>query len=230
MKLKAFTLVEILITVLVLAVLSSTGIALWSGAVDNARQRICAQNQYILDESLKMYIYDKDTVPVSLSSLVPEYSTIAIARISKEKLLFKPTRNVCLAIINIDNGKQAWASFSDYIMGNRSILRCPAKTGDGLSYGYNAELQSAADKVTKYKQLKDSGSPIICDSDSSTFSMVGDNIVGAAFRHTSIGRQPVAIVSTGHSAVRITPDNPNPGAGHPVIGFPSLSQRKPPVG
>jgi prepilin-type N-terminal cleavage/methylation domain-containing protein len=219
MKLKAFTLVEILITVLVLAILSSTGIALWSGAVDNARQRICAQNQYILDESLKMYIYDKDAVPVSLSSLVPGYSAIAIAKISKEKLLFKPIRNICLALINIDDGRQAWASFSDYTMGNRSILRCPAKKGEGLSYGYNAALNTL-DPVSVYRLLKANDMPIICDSNNPTFSMDDEgNIAGADFRHTRIGGQSVAIVHTGRSAVSIIHGNPNPSAGHPIMGL-----------
>jgi len=213
MKLKAFTLVEILVSVLILAILSSVGIVLWDGAVDNARQRICAQNQYILDESLKIYIYDKEAVPISLSSLVPEYSAFAIAKISKENFLFKPARNISLALININDGRQAWASsvFSDYIMGNKSILRCPANKGGGLSYGYNIQLKDleGGAAIDKYKELQSNSMPIICDCDNSTFDAPDGNINGAAFRHGKIGGDAVAVAIGGDGPIQITPDNTN---------------------
>ena len=211
MRLKAFTLVEILITVLVVAVLSSVGIFIWDGTVDDARQRVCAQNQYLIEESLKMYIYEKDAVPVSLSSIVPEYSDIVIARLSKENIFFKPARNMRLALIAIDDGSQAWAAFSDYTMGNKSILRCPAKKGGGISYAYNVALDSGNPKAS-YKGLKNNGLPIVCDSNNPTFSMAGKNIDGAAFRHTRMFAEPVAIAYTADGIdIKITSSDTNYG-------------------
>ena len=209
MKLKAFTLVETLITVLVVAVLSSVGIFIWDGTVDDARQRICGQNQYLIEESLKMYIYEKDAVPVSLSSIVPEFTDIVIAKIGKENIFFKPTRNIYLALIAIDDGPQAWAAFSDYTMGNKSILRCPAKKGGGISYAYNIGLDTGNPKAS-YRGFKNNGIPIVCDSDSPIFSTDGSNIVGAAFRHTRMFREPAAIACTADGIdIKITSSDTN---------------------
>jgi prepilin-type N-terminal cleavage/methylation domain-containing protein len=210
MRLKAFTLVEILVTVLIIAILSSFGVVLWDNSVDSARQRICAQNQYILLESLKMYIYDKDTVPVSLSSIVPEYSEFAIAKISRENPMFKPTRSISLALININDGRQAWAlsRLSDYIKGNSGILRCPAKEGDGLSYAYNAVL-TTGDALTKFRELESQNLPIICDSNNATFQAPNGNISGAAFRHGRrlIAAREIALSAGGGGIRQITPNN-----------------------
>jgi prepilin-type N-terminal cleavage/methylation domain-containing protein len=212
MKIKAFTLVEILVTVLVVAILSSMGLVLWDNSVDTARQRICAQNQYILQESLKMYIYDRDTVPVSLSAIAPEYTDLALAKLNRENPLLKPIRAINLALIRINDGKKAWAEgkLSDYIRGDSNILRCPAKQGSGLSYGYNETLNTG-DALTKFRELENNGLPIICDSDNATFSASGGNITGAAFRHgrNFIAQREIALSSGGRGVVQITPSNKN---------------------
>ncbi|TRZ50525.1 MAG: hypothetical protein D4S01_06565, partial [Dehalococcoidia bacterium] len=144
-----------------------------------------------------------------LSSIVPEFTDIVIARISKENIFFKPTRYIYLALIAIDDGSQAWAAFSDYTMGNKSILRCPAKKGGGISYAYNVVLNTGNPKVS-YKGLKNNGLPILCDSNNATFSMSGKNIDGAAFRHTRMFREPAAIAYTADGIdIRITPSDKN---------------------
>jgi len=144
--------------------------------------------------------------------LAPEYSGFAIAKISKENSLFKPIRSICLALVNINDGRQAWASvkFSDYIGGNISIMHCPAKKGDGISYAYNAEL-TTGNALTKLRALENQNLPIICDSDQDTFQAPGGNISGAAFRHGRklIATNDIAIAIGTNGPVQVTPDNAN---------------------
>jgi prepilin-type N-terminal cleavage/methylation domain-containing protein len=175
-KITAFTLVEVLIAVVIIAILSSLGVAVWDGSVDNARQKICAQNQTILMESLKMFVYDKDAVPTTLSDLEPAYIELALAKIEKKDYLFKPIRTICLAFIRINDGKEAWAiPLSDYVKIDSNVTRCPANNYGATSYGINNSITNTA----TFKQALNNNVPIICDCDNTSFSSISD----AAYRH-----------------------------------------------
>jgi len=192
-KITAFTLVEVLIAVAIIAILSSLGVGVWDSSVDNARQKICAQNQIILLESLKMFAYDKDAVPTTLSGLDPEYIELAMANIEKENPLFKPLRSTYLALLRINDGKQAWAiPLSDYIKLDSNVTCCPANTQGGISYGMNSAITNAQ----TLKSAISAGSPIICDCNNSRFSSLSSE---AAYRHGKMFGSKVAVCMMGNT-------------------------------
>jgi prepilin-type N-terminal cleavage/methylation domain-containing protein len=192
-KITAFTLVEVLIAVVIIAILSSLGVAVWDSSVDNARQKICAQNQTILLESLKMFVYDKDAVPTTLSGLGPEYIELAMAKIEKENPLFKPVRNICLAFLRVNDGKEALAGpLSDYVKLDPSVTRCPANTQGGTSYGMNSAITNAQ----TLKNAISAGSPIISDCDNDRFSSFPSQ---AAYRHGKMFGSKVAVCMMGNT-------------------------------
>jgi len=188
MRLKGFTLIEILISVLVIAILSSVSIVTWDKMVDRVRQDICGQNQSLQAESLKLYIYDKRAVPASLSQLEPCYVDMAIAKLKKERPFIYAKRKISLAMLNIDIAKDAWAvDYRDYIGNNSSILKCPADTrAVTYSYGYNSQLLNG-NPIDAYNNIVSGDEPIICDCNGNTFDGAGGNLSGAAFRHGSRG-------------------------------------------
>lgn len=211
MKRRAFTLIEVLITVLILSILSSVSLVVWNSMVDKTRQEICQQNELILLEALKFYVYDNEAVPTSLSKLVPEYTDFAIASLKKDRPYVLAMRKICLALLSLDEGRKAWAkpSFKDYLGMSKDVLHCPAKKGEGISYGFNASLLlnsiggTSASKVKIYEYMVENDAPIICDCDASTFYVMGGKITGAAFRHggtlvSGIANTPLkAMVVTG---------------------------------
>jgi prepilin-type N-terminal cleavage/methylation domain-containing protein len=133
---KAFTLTEILIVVFILAILSSVGIVSWDRMIEKARVSICQQNQAIILNGIIFYIEDNEAVPTTLSSLYPEYTDIALAKLREKHPVSAAKRKILLALLYINDGRPAWAqSFRYYIGGNRSVLHCPSDPNqNNMSY------------------------------------------------------------------------------------------------
>jgi len=192
MKNKAFTLIEVLITVLIISILSSASLVVWSSMMEKTREEICQQNELILMEALKFYIYDNEAVPTSLSKLVPEYADFAIASLKKSRPQALAMRKIYLALLYIDEGSVAWAArpnFKRYLGMNATVLRCPSKKGSGLSYGFADVLERTTlfsgpiTKVGIHKIMVANGLPIIADCSTSTFSISGNTVRGVDYRH-----------------------------------------------
>jgi len=191
MKNKAFTLIEVLVTVLIISILSSASLVVWSSMMEKTREEICQQNELILMEALKFYIYDNEAVPTSLSKLVPEYTDFAIASLKKSRPLALAMRKIYLALLDIDEGSMAWAvpGFKNYLGMNATVLRCPSKKGAGISYGYADVLEKTTlfgtpiTKVGIYKIMVANSLPIIADCSNPTFSINGNTVNGVDYRH-----------------------------------------------
>ena len=180
MNRKAFTLTELLITVLVLSILSAASLVVWNSMIEKTRQAVCLQNELILLEAMKFYIYDNEAVPTSLSKLVPEYTDFAIASLKKSKPHVLAMRKIYLALLDIDEGSIAWAkppNFKNYLGMNARVLRCPSKKGSGISYGFADFLtkdsfhDKARSKVYLFKLLEAYNLPIIADCSKPTFTI-----------------------------------------------------------
>jgi prepilin-type N-terminal cleavage/methylation domain-containing protein len=184
MKRKGFTLIEILISITVLIILASISLYTWTGVVDKVKQRVCEQNQLIIQEALWLYIYKNDAVPTSLSQVEP-YTDTAIAHLEKNKPQMFAMRKLYLALIRMDEAKNAIAGEFSRYTGGSYVLRCPAKIGEGISYGFNDRLLAKDSRpIDLLGELSSKNIPVICDCDNPTF--FADNaagLKGGAFRH-----------------------------------------------
>ncbi|NQT90999.1 MAG: type II secretion system protein, partial [Candidatus Omnitrophica bacterium] len=193
---KAFSLLEMIVVVMIIAILSAVGVFVWDEVISNTKTQICEQNQMIIKDALKYYIADNEAVPLSLSQITPEYTDLALARLNEKSPGSMSMRKFYIALLKIDGTSTACAGeFVDYVGGNADYLECPMNEGGGISYGYNIELRTgiqnaSVDGVQLFKELEADNIPIICDSDNDTFT-AGDNgnITGAALRH---GRRIIA--------------------------------------
>lgn len=193
MNIKSYTLTEILIVLVVLSILASVGIVAWDTTISTSKQRICAQNQILISESLRYYIYENNAVPTSLSMLSPKYTDIALAALKRDKPFEYAKRKVYLACINLTEPKCVCASEFAHFIGSSDPLRCPANKSTGIHYGMidllvNSTTSSAA---KSFKILSENNVPIIADIDNSggntTFSVSNDgNVSGVLYVHKSL--------------------------------------------
>lgn len=71
MRTRAFTLVELLVSVVITGVLATLAMASYQGAMDRANMLVDETNQKILELAVKLYATDQDALPGSLSQLRP---------------------------------------------------------------------------------------------------------------------------------------------------------------
>ncbi len=71
MRTRAFTLVELLVSVVITGILATLAMASYQGAMDRANMLVDETNQKILALAVKLYATDQDALPGSLSQLRP---------------------------------------------------------------------------------------------------------------------------------------------------------------
>ena len=71
-KSTGFTLIELMIVILILAVLVAIAVPIYISATDNAKKRTCQANLRSIDGATEMYkaVYDTDSYPLNPSALV----------------------------------------------------------------------------------------------------------------------------------------------------------------
>ena len=193
----AFTLIEIIITVVVLSILSAIGAISWDAMVDKTRQDICEQNQTILVGALKFYIYDNQAAPTSLSSIYPKYTNFALAKMKKDYPITYAKRAISLAMLRASQPKNALAAqFADYLGMQTSVLHCPEDNNGGISYGLHKVFDGLTGSAAIDMFESCSNEIIIADSDQAFISSSSDCIG----RHGSTALHPsrqIVIYATG---------------------------------
>ncbi len=85
MKKKAFTPIEILITVIIISILATLGFPAYQNAVEASKEKTCSANLEVLQTAVEIYTREHNTVPGSLSELKPEHIEKAFAKVMQGK-------------------------------------------------------------------------------------------------------------------------------------------------
>ncbi|MFA5362458.1 MAG: prepilin-type N-terminal cleavage/methylation domain-containing protein [Candidatus Omnitrophota bacterium] len=184
MKSSSYTLVEIIISLVIIGILMTFGVPLYLNVIENSRAQICESNLKALRTALDIYVMEHDKFPASLSLLPQEYIREAYKRQMKEKgawqielayfILQGREKGVAYAH---EGGIIPNANFlkNDIAKGNLNIITCPmdregTPAQGGYSYGVNGALADMS--YADYKALAGS-TPLIADCDSATFTGPG---------------------------------------------------------
>ena len=138
MKRKAFSLVEILVAVIILAVLSSLSIVAYQKTLQANEERICQQNLKVLQAAVEVYTMENDAVPATLAMLTPGQIRLAYL-----KVVGQPQENKLLAFLKNTLGiktalAQTPTELGKYYNYDAKVLKCPAdKSTFAISYTIN---------------------------------------------------------------------------------------------
>jgi len=82
MKKNGFTLVEILAAVIILSILTSLSIVAYQKTLETNDERICQQQQKILQGAIEAYTIENDSLPNELAQLKPEHIHLAYLKVT----------------------------------------------------------------------------------------------------------------------------------------------------
>ena len=179
---KSFTLIEIMLTIVVISVLASVSIVSYRGVYEKAQEITCEANLEILNTAVELYGIDRDQLPAYLSEVWPKYREEAIAlfieRHERDKTPYMLALNsVRWVMDNVQMSKAYAQTVSPKYYGNdASVLDCPKDStprsmgGSNYSYGLNSRV--AGMSYIQYKQLEDF--ILLADCDASTFTTISD--------------------------------------------------------
>lgn len=195
-KISSFTLTELIIVLIVLAILVAVGIPIYQYATEKQKIEICTANLEAILEALKMYELDNDSLPDSLAKAWQGYGDRALAVVWDRKkkegnylyLAYMSFQGFKYSLANIFSLNPAYAHFSE-TLADKGMLKCPAD--DALpSYGLH---NSARNRSWEWISGHVDG-PIAGDCDSGTFT----SVAGLTARHR---RQAVAIDRNGEAHI-----------------------------
>ncbi|MDD5347699.1 MAG: hypothetical protein PHT59_03700 [Candidatus Omnitrophica bacterium] len=163
---KALTFLEVIAVVIIIAIIVTVALPVFSNFIEDAKTRVCVTNVKTLRTAVEVYIMEHDVVPGSLSQLEPSGIETAYAAVMKERGAWKV--KVAQAIVGLSRRNSAFAQGPSFGL---PVLHCPKDTRGGISYGLN---QAVIDTHTSigYKNLKDSPGTklMIADSDNAVCS------------------------------------------------------------
>lgn len=174
MNKKAFTLIEILVTVIIMGIFASIVIPNYQNFVEKQKAKACESNLKVLQEALDIYAIDHDTMPASLSELPSETLDKAFARVLERKGSWQIKLAYFIVDLNRDNLLYAAVAkpfIRQLVRSNSRVLVCPKDTTvlshGGVSYGINSILAGKTKK--QYKNLANA-TRIFGDCGSTVFS------------------------------------------------------------
>jgi prepilin-type N-terminal cleavage/methylation domain-containing protein len=177
MKNRSFTLVEIMVSLVIIGILVTFGVPLYMNVVENSKAKICESNLKALRTALDIYAMEHDSFPASLSLLPRKYIREAYKRQMKEKGAWQI--ELAYFILQWREQGTAYANYQflrdDIAKGNLSIITCPKGTdpSSGISYGVNKDALEGKSYLY-YKNTLAGSTPIVADCDSATFTGTGD--------------------------------------------------------
>jgi type II secretory pathway pseudopilin PulG len=161
-----FTSLELMVVILIAAILAAVAMTSYQGYRDRAAMLVDETNQRILQAAVKLYAYDHNALPASLSQLRSSdlRRAYALVTLGKEPLTF-------LAHLREKVGlKSAFAHtgapgplHSDLYQNNGRILVCPGDRNGGVSYQINSAFAGAS--LATLLLPANGGSVLIFESD-----------------------------------------------------------------
>jgi len=199
---KSFTILELIIVIIIIAVLVTVGLPVYRNVVENANAKVCQSNLILLDAALQNYMIEFDTIPGEISQIPTEYIEQAYAQILREG-----GWRLKLAYLIVDWRKSGYAhaqpALENLVGRNLSILTCPSDTPPpnqgGVSYGINKAIVGLSYEAM---QNLDSETVLIADCDRNEFS----SDQGLSFRH-----HRSMILNRENYAQGVTRDREDPG-------------------
>lgn len=131
-----FTMMELMIATVVLLILASVAVAGYQGYRDRAAMLVDETNQKVLAAAVKLYAYDNNALPASLSQLEPRHLDRAFALVTEGKRPY-----TVLAYLKEWAGMgvaEAEALPPRYYDNNPRVLICPSKSPPSASYRLDA--------------------------------------------------------------------------------------------
>ncbi|MBL7070297.1 MAG: hypothetical protein ISS27_02360 [Candidatus Omnitrophica bacterium] len=140
---KSFTILELIIAIIIVAVLVTVGLPVYRNVIENANVKVCQSNLILLDAALQNYMIEFDTIPGEISKIPVEYIEDAYAEILREG-----GWRLKLAYAIADWQKSGYAhaqpALENLVGHNLSILTCPSDATPpnqgGVSYGINQAI------------------------------------------------------------------------------------------
>jgi len=176
-----FTLMEIMVTVVIVLVIASLGIVSYRQLLDSARQKVCELNLKTLEKATEFYALEKDGLPASLGKLKREHIERAYAWIMKrEGDLW--INKLAFLFVKLNTPPQVYAQFltPDNLRKygvTKEIFHCPSDPSGNISYGINVHLAGEKWEDVPW------GTPIIAETCRGNLTFDPDDSTTVCARH-----------------------------------------------
>lgn len=156
-KRNGFTLMELIIVVIVIAILAAIAIPIYSNYVEKQKIDICTAHQEAILEAVKIYDMKYDQMPGDLAKVWRKFGDEALAVVWERKK--KEADYIYLAYMSVHKFKYFFANILSFgtanaqtpnppnfstIIADKSILKCPSDNHT-MSYGINRNATVKAD-------------------------------------------------------------------------------------
>ncbi len=148
-NLKAFTLIELMVIVIIIGILSVLVIPAYRNYVEESKAKVCDTNLKALHSALEIYVMEQGSVPASLSFIPQEMLNRGYAKVMQNN---KNKWKIELAYFVVDSADRKYVyaqvgngSLLRLVKGNKNILICPAdKRTDPnkISYAINKSIEN----------------------------------------------------------------------------------------
>ncbi len=201
-----FTLVETVVTVVIILIFATFGLLGYRQVLDNARQRVCTTNLEALGAAVEIYALENDVLPASLSNLKPEHLKKGYAKAIGQRSW---STKFAYFFLKLNSSPEAYAQFltpgnlEKYGM-DPQIFHCPADTNGRPSYGINASIAGM-----RWKELPEN-TVLIAEVDSYVFTSLNQ----LAHRHIrKLGLDHIGLWITKKGDLNIQEGSPPSGPG-----------------
>lgn len=211
MRSKSFTLIELLIGLVILAILASISFLTYSKAIDSNKQKICMQNELLINTLLELYTREENPDTIILSSIPDVYFEKALAKVKKLDPFFIHKRFVYKKIESLSHKKSCYAAELTELIGRKDFLICPSDrntaNNNGSSYAiysalsnWDTAIPSANSAYEAYIYCRNNDIPLIVDSENQTFAYSG-SLSNTDPRHGGFIQEEYSIATTGKGEV-----------------------------
>lgn len=206
---RGFTIMELMVAVVILGILASMALVGYQGYRDRAALMVDETNQKVLQAAVKLYAYDHNALPASLSDLRPRDFQRAYALVIEGRkpytLLAYLQENLGVMTAEAHVGAPG-PLHPEYYQNNVNILRCPSDTNGGVSYQIS-NVFSGTPLSTLLNPLN-AGSTLIFESD--TAGNGANPATAIVFRH---GGARIAVITTVGGVRKRQESSTNAGGG-----------------
>ena len=128
MKRRAFTLLEMLFTLIIMGIIATIAFPTYQSFVEDSRARVCETNLRALKTALDIYAMDHDNMPGALGALPQEYINKAYAQVMQRPDAWKT--KLAYSILEWDAKGIAYANEENFLYklakGNIKLITCPS--------------------------------------------------------------------------------------------------------
>lgn len=148
-----FTLVEVLVALIIIAVLAALSITTFQKTVQTHNEKLCQENLKALQGAIEIYTLENNALPVTLSQLTHEQINLAYSKVAGEA----KENNFLVFFKNLLGIKPALAVPTlpaRYYGSNIKVLKCPGDTTSAaISYEVNPAITDLGNSDTENQAL-----------------------------------------------------------------------------